>query len=230
MPFCSQCCFHSRSISTMLMIPFHFPELLMAEPEDGSETPKTATLPRSARRCRIPRLNRSTSVRLKGEAIDDRPCRPKSMCLTSNRDYSWQLEGRYGDMGSVTSVPFSVEDDGSVRSFGSFMSYNSLASQSQCTETSLSRPVSRSHYGKKYVLHCDRHLVKQEEYLTPTQRKDKEIRQLKSALMKQTKRCAEKEGEIEQLKTEMQRLQDTISEVSMFHLFRIPLPGIGLLF
>lgn len=183
----------------------------MAEPDEASETPKTSTLPRSARRCRIPRLNRSSSVRLKSDTLDQSPCRPKSMTL-SNRDYAWQLESRYGDMGSVTSVPFSVEDDGSVRSFGSFMSYNSLASQSQCTEASLSRPVSRSHYGKKYILHCDRHLAKQEEYLTPTQRKDREIRQLKSALMKQTKRCEEKEGEIESLKTEIQRLQDAIAE------------------
>lgn len=137
------------------------------------------------------------------------------------RDYHpphpWQLEGRYaGDMGSVTSMPFSIEDDVSVKSFGSFASYNSFASQSQCTtEASLSRPVSRSHYGKKYILHCDRHLAKQEEYLTPTQRKDREIRHLKSALMKQTKRCEEKEGEIEHLKTEIQRLQDAIAEVRL---------------
>lgn len=200
---------------------FFITELVMAEPDESSEATKTSTLPRSARRCRIPRLNRSTSVRLKGEVpVDQSPCRPKSMTLSSTRDYAWQLEGRYGDMGSVTSMPFSVEDDSSVRSFGSFASYNSFASQSQCTEASLSRPVSRCHYGKKYILHCDRHLAKQEEYLTPTQRKDKEIRQLKSALMKQTKRCEEKEGEIERLKTEVQRLQDAIAEVHrVFFLF-----------
>jgi predicted nucleic acid-binding Zn-ribbon protein len=183
----------------------------MAEPDETNGTPKTSTLPRSARRCRIPRLNRSTSLRVKG---DQSPGRPKSMTLSSNRDFPWHLEGhsRY-DMGSVTSMPFSIEDDSSVKSFGSFMSYNSFASQSQCTEASASsRPISRSHYGKKYILHCDRHLAKQEEYLTPTQRKDKEIRQLKSALMKQTKRCEEKEGEIEHLKTEVQRLQDAIAE------------------
>lgn len=186
----------------------------MAETEENGAT-KTATLPRSARRCRIPRLNRSTSVRVKGDIMGDKtPCRPKSMTLSSNRDYTWQLEDRYADMGSVTSMPFSIEDDGSVRSFGSFMSYNSFASQSQCTEASvsLSRPISRSHYGKKYVLHCDRHQVKPEEYLTPTQRKDREIRQLKSALMKQTKRSEEKDGLIETMKTEIQRLQDAIAE------------------
>ena len=191
-------------------------ELVMAEPDETNGTPKTSTLPRSARRCRIPRLNRSTSVRLKGDVLADQsPGRPKSMTLSSNRDYPWPLEGHHrygGDMGSVTSMPFSIDDDGSVKSFGSFMSYNSFASQSQCTEASLSRPISRSHYGKKYILHCDRHLAKQEEYLTPTQRKDREIRQLKSALMKQTKRCEEKEGEIEQLKTEIQRLQDAVAE------------------
>ncbi|XP_035207300.1 polyamine-modulated factor 1-binding protein 1-like isoform X2 [Stegodyphus dumicola] len=190
-------------------------ELVMAEPETTNGTPNSSTLPRSARRCRIPRLNRSTSARLKGDLLDSIKCenRPKSMTLSSPRDYPWQLEGRYGDMGSVASMPFSIDDDSSVKSFGSFVSYTSFASQSQGTEASLSRPISRSHYGKKYILHCDRHLAKQEEYLTPTQRKDKEIRQLKSALMKQTKRCEEKEMEIETLKAEMQRLQDTIAEL-----------------
>lgn len=211
------------SVACLLYLIFLFlllSELVMAESDETNGSSKTATLPRSARRCRIPRLNRSTSVRLKGDVLGDQsPGRPKSMTLSSNRDYPWQLEGRYGDMGSVTSMPFSIDDDGSVKSFGSFMSYNSFASQSQCTEASLSRPISRSHYGKKYILHCDRHLAKQEEYLTPTQRKDREIRQLKSALMKQTKRCEEKDGEIENLKTEIQRLQDAIAEVITLECF-----------
>ncbi|KAF8787033.1 protein quick-to-court-like [Argiope bruennichi] len=189
----------------------------MADPEDTNGSINTSTLPRSAKRCRIPRLNRSTSMRGKNDRVDSLKSegRPKSMTLSSQRDYPWQLESRYGDLGSMNSMPFSVDDDSSVKSFGSFMSYNSYASQSQCTEASMSRPMSRSYYGKKYVLHCDRHLVKQEEYLTPTQRKDKEIRQLKSALMKQTKNCEEKNQEIERLKDDLQRLQDAIAALQL---------------
>ncbi|GFX76408.1 uncharacterized protein TNCV_5090481 [Trichonephila clavipes] len=189
----------------------------MADPEDTNGSISTSTLPRSAKRCRIPRLNRSTSMRGKNDRSDTLKSdnRPKSMSLSS-RDYPWQLDGRYGgDLGSMNSMPFSVDDDSSVKSFGSFVSYTSFASQSQCTEASLSRPMSRSYYGKKYVLHCDRHLVKQEEYLTPTQRKDKEIRQLKSALMKQTKNCDEKNMEIERLKDDLRRLQDAIAELQV---------------
>ncbi|GBM21598.1 hypothetical protein AVEN_172456-1 [Araneus ventricosus] len=192
-------------------------ELVMADPEDTNGSINTSTLPRSAKRCRIPRLNRSTSMRVKNDRMDSLKSegRPKSMTLSSQRDYPWQLEGRYGELGSMNSMPFSVDDNSSVKSFGSFVSYSSFASQSQCTEASLSRPMSRSYYGKKYVLHCDRHLVKQEEYLTPTQRKDKEIRQLKSALMKQTKNCEEKNMEIERLKDDLRRLQDAIAELQL---------------
>ncbi|XP_071038113.1 protein quick-to-court isoform X2 [Parasteatoda tepidariorum] len=191
-----------------------FRKLVMAETDEVNGNVNSSTLPRSAKRCRIPRLNRSTSVRLKNDALEGIrfQARPKSMSMS--RDFpSWQLEDRYGNMGSVASMPFSIDDDSSVKSFGSFVSYTSFASQSQCTEASVSRPISRCHYGKKYVLHCDRHLAKPEEYLTPTQRKDKEIRQLKSSLMKQTKSSEAKDAEIERLKTEVQRLQEAITEL-----------------
>lgn len=195
-------------------------ESVMAETEQKSESSKPAT-PQGARRCRIPRLNRSSSVRLKCESVDGLKSegRPKSLVLTPSRmrDYTWHMESRYRDRGSLSSMPYHMMDDdrSSVKSFGSFMSYTSfdVASQSQGTEVSVTRPVSRTHC-KKYVLHCDRHLAPQEEYLTPTQRKEKEIRQLKSALVRKTRLCDEKDAEIERLKNELERLHEALTEVT----------------
>ncbi|XP_054719722.1 protein quick-to-court-like [Uloborus diversus] len=182
-------------------MPFWNYELVMTEP-DELRTP-SSTLPR--RRCRIPRLSRSTS---------DAAPRPKS---SGGGDLPPWEQGRRlpsldGDLGSAAgSVPFSLDDDGSsVKSFGSFMSY---ASQATTEASAASRPVSRCHYGKRYILHCERHLARPEEYLTPTQRREREIRQLKSALARQVRRCEEKELEVERLKAEVRTLQDAITQI-----------------
>ncbi|KAG8180472.1 hypothetical protein JTE90_002004 [Oedothorax gibbosus] len=179
--------------------------------DDPDPTPSaSSTLPRSARRCRIPRLNRSVSVRSNTLPAPPKAGRPKSITVTGDYPH-WPLG---------QSVQSMIDDDcaSSVRSFGSFASYASFASQSQCgTEASVqgSRPVSRCHYGKRYVLHCDRHPGKPEEYLTPTQRKDKEIRQLKSTLARTTKRCDDKDAEIEALRGEMARLRDALTQLQL---------------
>lgn len=90
---------------------------------------------------------------------------------TSNHCQKINSPSEYGSLPS-TPVPSPDADDAeSVKSFRSFYSAMSLD-----TYTSHGGNQSRK---KKYVVHCPAHHQEEEEYLTPTQRKDRLIRHLK---------------------------------------------------
>ncbi|XP_022255144.1 uncharacterized protein LOC111088675 [Limulus polyphemus] len=99
-------------------------------------------------------------------------------------------------------------ENGSLKSFGSSGSFMS------CDITPRSVFSRSSSYGvnwvppeKKYILHCQRTYESPEEYLTPTQRKNRQIHQLKAALARATKACEVKDVEIEHLYAEVERLR-----------------------
>ncbi|XP_076361665.1 uncharacterized protein LOC143252816 isoform X2 [Tachypleus tridentatus] len=99
-------------------------------------------------------------------------------------------------------------ENGSLKSFGSSGSFL-LCDITPRAVFSRSSPhgVNWSPPEKKYILHCQRTYESPEEYLTPTQRKNRQIHQLKAALARATKACEVKDVEIEHLYAEVKRLR-----------------------
>lgn len=140
----------------------------------------------------IPRLQRSASVKIK--KATEEPKKELKGDLKRSQSFSSSIN-RCRD-------PESDDDASSVKSFGSC---NSFAS---CDLSSNHNGDRRSSNCKKYILHCQRPVAPvDEKYLTPTQRKDKQIRQLKAALVRATRGCEEKGVEVERLLAEVERLR-----------------------
>lgn len=172
----------------------------------------------------IPRLQRSASLRLKSSDINS------SMVSTTKNGHSLRRSHSFSSSMEKTntlvnakedyshhhqrrsSSEFDDDDGSSVKSFAS--SNNSLAS-CDLGSTISGRRSTASVGCKKYVLHCQRPVPQTDEkYLTPTQRKDKQIRQLKAALVRATRGCEEKSVEVERLKSEVERLRFSYSVAS----------------
>ncbi|XP_067121018.1 protein quick-to-court isoform X3 [Centruroides vittatus] len=173
-------------------------------------------------------LQRSSSLRLSGESrlsynsnssnnsnqIDNHvPQKPQNFPNWKDRIKHYSGDNSRGLTPSEPTTP-DVDDKSSVKSFGSCASFMScdITTNQQGTDLSLTRHTSRGQH-KKYVLHCQRHAPTQTEYLTPTQRKDRQIRHLKAALIHSTRACEEKDVEIERLKSEIDRLHLALTEV-----------------
>lgn len=171
-------------------------------------------------------LQRSSSLRLSGESrlsyssnnssnqIDNHvPQKPQNFPNWKERIKHYSGDNSRGLTPSEPTTP-DVDDKSSVKSFGSCASFMScdITTNQQGTDLSLTRHTSRGQH-KKYVLHCQRHTPTQTEYLTPTQRKDRQIRHLKAALIHSTRACEEKDVEIERLKSEIDRLHLALTEV-----------------
>ncbi|XP_029839394.2 uncharacterized protein LOC8028938 isoform X2 [Ixodes scapularis] len=140
---------------------------------------------------RIPSLRRSASVRVRGErtipeSAAARCCRPLAPSLL-------------GDAGTPECC-----DEESAQSVGS------TASLASCGSTSVGKngvpgPGVRS---TKFVLHCQRHFeCPPEGYLTPTQRRERELRQLRSALARATRDAQDKEERLAALERELDQLR-----------------------
>ncbi|CAN8017109.1 unnamed protein product [Ixodes persulcatus] len=140
---------------------------------------------------RIPSLRRSASVRVRGErtipeSAAARCCRPLA-------------PGLLGDAGTPECC-----DEESAQSVGS------TASLASCGSTSVGKngvpgPGMRS---TKFVLHCQRHFeCPPEGYLTPTQRRERELRQLRSALARATRDAQDKEERLAALERELDQLR-----------------------
>ncbi|GAB6019646.1 hypothetical protein CHUAL_001204 [Chamberlinius hualienensis] len=186
---------------------------------------------------RIPMFQRTPSLRLKGEKVvgkneavggihfSRRAALTRSASL--NEKLNSQLDKdlfkyNIGDCSSsshlkgnseyesLTSTPMlspEIDDSCSVSSFRSCAS--STAMSFDC--------AAGNHFKfnkkKKYVLHCPNH-CEPEEYLTPTQRKDRQIRQLKAQLMRAKREVDEKEAEIMMLTKEMVNLKSNNNGIS----------------
>ncbi|KAH6927985.1 hypothetical protein HPB50_010288 [Hyalomma asiaticum] len=139
-------------------------------------------------RSRIPSLlRRSASVRVRGER------HPAACCPSADGD--------------------SVGSTASLASCGSTSARPASSQQSAPTETAVSchrRGSCRS------VLHCQRP-VDTETYLTPTQRKDRELRQLRAALARATTEARMRDERLRELTAQLQSLQT--SQASVLLLF-----------
>ncbi|XP_013772140.1 uncharacterized protein LOC106457298 [Limulus polyphemus] len=186
----------------------------------------------------IPRLRRSQSLRENGEhpilapfneEIKDFkltiPSRRHS--ITSRVPVPKVGQKQYGSMelqvrsrsssigdprnGQEYSTPLTPdEENSSVKSFGSCATFMSCDITPRAAfSKSSSYGVNCTYPEKKYVLHCQRKYESPEEYLTPTQRKNRQIRQLKAALVRATRACEVKDVEIERLYAEIERLRRT---------------------
>lgn len=129
-------------------------------------------------RSRIPSLlRRSASVRVRGER------HPAACCPSADGD--------------------SVGSTASLASCGSTSARPASSQQSAPTETAVSchrRGSCRS------VLHCQRP-VDTDTYLTPTQRKDRELRQLRAALARATTEARMRDERLRELTAQLQSLQ-----------------------
>ncbi|CAN7981587.1 unnamed protein product, partial [Ixodes pacificus] len=156
---------------------------------------------------RIPSLRRSASVRVRGErtipeSAAARCCRPLA-------------PGLLGDAGTPECC-----DEESAQSVGS------TASLASCGSTSVGKngpvlsraPACSPPRGPgvpgpgvrstKFVLHCQRHFeCPPEGYLTPTQRRERELRQLRSALARATRDAQDKEERLVALERELDQLR-----------------------
>ncbi|XP_076349772.1 uncharacterized protein LOC143246623 [Tachypleus tridentatus] len=117
------------------------------------------------------------------------------------------------------------EENSSVKSFGSCATFMScdVIPRAPSSKSSL-YGVNCTHPQKKYVLHCQRKYESPEEYLTPTQRKNRQIRQLKAALVRATRACEVKDVEIERLYAEIERLRRTQLQKSVTGFENISMP------
>ncbi|EEC05976.1 conserved hypothetical protein [Ixodes scapularis] len=159
---------------------------------------------------RIPSLRRSASVRVRGErtipeSAAARCCRPLAPSLL-------------GDAGTPECC-----DEESAQSVGSTASLASCGSTSvgknavrtspDCTlvdsgEIMLASVPGPGVRSTKFVLHCQRHFeCPPEGYLTPTQRRERELRQLRSALARATRDAQDKEERLAALERELDQLR-----------------------
>lgn len=142
---------------------------------------------------RIPSLRRSASVRVRGErtipeSAATRCCRPLVPAT-----------GLLEDSGTQECC-----DEESVQSVGS------TASLASCGSTSVGKNgvPGTGMRSTKFVLHCQRHFeCPPEGYLTPTQRRERELKQLRSALARATRESQDKEQRLAALELELDQLR-----------------------
>nr|CAD7408352.1 unnamed protein product [Timema poppensis] len=144
-------------------------------------------------------LRRSASVRLRGER------RTQHFPAIAESTDSWTQPATHGSLRSLAPMP-PGRDNGSLDDdLDSLASYGSVAS---CDHAYFARNgTTFSGRQMKYVVHCSSHGGATEEYLTPTQRANRQIRRL-SALLQQTERDLEKKNlEIGRLTQEVVELR-----------------------
>lgn len=148
-----------------------------------------------AGKSRIPSLRRSASVRVRGERFvpNSGPC-----C------HGPHSSGQGMAPPDSHNCHQSCGDNESLQSRGSTTSLASCGSVQQARDKG-SYSNGRSN---KFVLHCQRHLeAPQDTYLTPTQRKDRELRNLRAALSRAMRDAQEKSEQLQVLSLEMERLR-----------------------
>ncbi|XP_064489290.1 protein quick-to-court-like isoform X3 [Ornithodoros turicata] len=145
---------------------------------------------------RIPSLRRSASVRVRGEKMS-----PNTGLFCGGPNNSRQ---------SIASMEshnchHPCGDSESLKSHGSNTSLASCGSSQQTAGDKGSCSHGRRN---KFVLHCQRHCATpQETYLTPTQRKDRELRSLRTALAQATRDAEDKSLQLHELSREIERLR-----------------------
>ncbi|XP_064489289.1 protein quick-to-court-like isoform X2 [Ornithodoros turicata] len=144
---------------------------------------------------RIPSLRRSASVRVRGEKMS-----PNTGLFCGGPNNSRQ---------SIASMEshnchHPCGDSESLKSHGSNTSLASCGSSQQTGDKGSCSHGRRN----KFVLHCQRHCATpQETYLTPTQRKDRELRSLRTALAQATRDAEDKSLQLHELSREIERLR-----------------------
>ncbi|XP_045500535.1 protein quick-to-court isoform X1 [Colias croceus] len=151
---------------------------------DGSRLPEPSHRPRSQS------FNANTQGRPKKSCLKIQECMDRKMSMT---------DSAHTPPGSPEDLP----DDESLHSYGSAATAASVdAGYAPFNGTTFSGRSMR------YVLHCSSHAgLAGEEYLTPTQRAQKQIRRLKSLLTQAKKDLEKKDSEIFQLTKEVVELR-----------------------
>ncbi|UYV60270.1 hypothetical protein LAZ67_1000657 [Cordylochernes scorpioides] len=135
----------------------------------------------------IPRLSRSASMRYKGE-----------------KNYMYKK-----DSFSNTAESPDLDELCSLQSFDSV----SLASCDLTEQTNGTPQHGHQHGGKRFVLHCQHNHPTPEQYLTPTQRKNRQIRQLHALLKKANQEVKDKEEQIQKMALDLEQIHISRSEV-----------------
>ncbi|CAK1555624.1 unnamed protein product [Leptosia nina] len=151
---------------------------------DGTRLPEPSHRPRSQS------FNASTHIRPKKSCLKIHDCLDRKLSMT---------DSAHTPPGSPEDLP----DDDSLNSYGSAATAASIdAGYAPFNGTTFSGRSMR------YVLHCSSHAgLAGEEYLTPTQRAQKQIRRLKSLLSQAKKDLEKKDSEIFQLTKEVVELR-----------------------